>query len=49
MGEAQDVLVVVSCWKQTSLDQILAAVLLESRNNTDSDLQAQGKDLERLK
>lgn len=40
---------VVSCWKQTSLDQILAAVLLESENNTDSDLQAQGKDLERLK
>lgn len=49
MGEAQDVLVVVSSWKQASLDQILAAVVLESRNNTDSDLQAQGKDLERLK
>lgn len=49
MREAQDVLVAVSRWKQTSLDQILAAVLFESRNNTDSDLQAQGKDLERLK
>lgn len=34
---------------KTSLDQILAAVLLVSRNNTDSDLQAQGKDLEKLK
>lgn len=49
-GEAQDVLVVVLYWKHTSLNQIVAAVLFfECRNNTDSDLQAQGKDLERLK